>query len=117
MEMKTFGDFATLKSVELKNPDMKRQIFYGKDLMLVLNTFPPHTVVPAHKHPHEQLTYVLSGQCDIKIGEETTHLGPGGIAWAPSDVMHEVVVGDETAQIFDIFNPIREDFLPLFQED
>ena len=36
--------------------------------------------IPAHAHPHEQVGYVASGKVRITVGDESTVLGPQGIA-------------------------------------
>ncbi|MCD8088192.1 MAG: cupin domain-containing protein [Oscillospiraceae bacterium] len=117
MEKTFFGNFNDLKSVEIKNPDMTRQLFFGNDIMVVKNVIPAHTLVPKHSHANEQLFYVLDGECDVEIegvGKQT--LGPSGIAWFPSNVAHAVTVtSDADLVAFDIFTPIREDFLPAFE--
>jgi quercetin dioxygenase-like cupin family protein len=119
MKKMFFGDFATLKQIECKNPDLKRQIFYGDNLMLVKNIIPAHGVIPKHHHVHEQLTYVESGECDVITSiankEMKTHAGPGGIAWFPSNADHEVIAGDEELVCWDIFTPVREDFIAAFE--
>ncbi len=119
MEKFLFGNFENLKQIELKNPDMKRQIFYGDNVMIVKNIIAPHTTIPAHKHVHEQISYVESGECDITIdGMETQHAVKGGVALFPSNVGHEVTAtGDEELVLWDIFSPIREDFIPAFLEE
>lgn len=115
---KYFGDFSKLKSIAIQQPAMDRQIFYGENIMIGRNIIKANTVVTAHKHPEEQISYVVSGECDIIIeGQEPRHAKAGELAWFPANVMHEVIVGDEDAEILDIFNPVREDWLELFGEE
>lgn len=92
---------------------MDRKIYTGEKVMLVRNSIHPHTIVPAHKHPHEQIFYVVAGACDVAMaGEPTRHLTAGGLALFPSNVEHSVTnTEDEPLVAFDIFSPIREDFL------
>ncbi len=69
----------------------------------------PHTVVPMHEHPHEQLTYVLEGRFEFTVGSETTTLEPGMAALIPGGVTH----GGKTltaCKVIDVFSPIREDY-------
>ena len=110
-----FGDFNTLKSIFIPEPAMDRQIFYGDRIMLGRNIIKANTVVTAHSHPEEQISYVISGSCDIVIeGHEPRHAEAGAVAWFPANVVHEVIVGDEDTEILDIFNPVREDWKELF---
>ena len=96
---------------------MDRQIFYGDKIMLGRNIIKAGTTVPMHSHPEEQISYVISGECDVIIeGEEPVHCKAGAVAWFPANKGHEVIVGDEDTEILDIFNPVREDWLELFGE-
>ncbi len=110
---KLFGSFSELETLELKDPAMKRQIFSGENVMLVKNVIAAHEVIPTHHHIHEQMTYILEGTCDIIInGDQVQHGEPGSVAWIPSNADHQVVVtGDKDLVCFDIFSPVREDFI------
>lgn len=117
MEKKLFADFNELKAVDIPSPAMKRQIFFGENVMLVRNVIKSHTLVPMHKHPHEQITYFESGECDARLETgEKMHLKAGGVMLAPANVGHEILItSDEDAVVFDVFSPIREDFLKDFE--
>jgi quercetin dioxygenase-like cupin family protein len=68
-----------------------------------------NTVVPMHDHPHEQLTYVIDGQFQFTVGDDTTILEPGMVALIPGGVRH----GGTTltaCRVIDVFAPIREDY-------
>jgi len=69
----------------------------------------PGTVLPMHSHPHEQVTYVISGRFEFTVGDQTTVLEPGMIAMIPGGVMH----GGKTltaCRALDVFTPVREDY-------
>lgn len=47
---------------------------------------------PTHYHPNcEELIYVLSGECDHKLGDETIPLKPGMMLRIPRNVKHNAV--------------------------
>ncbi len=119
MPLIPFGDFSKLKQMELKNPDLQRQIFYGENVMLVKNIIPPHGVIPKHRHIHEQITYVSEGECEVIInGEQKTHATPGCVALFPPNAEHEVIaLGDSPLICWDIFSPVREDFIEAFEKE
>jgi quercetin dioxygenase-like cupin family protein len=52
---------------------------------------------PLHSHPNcEELLYVVSGECDHKLGEEMCHLTPGTVIRIPRGVEHWAkCTGDE----------------------
>lgn len=67
------------------------------------------TTIPPHRHPHEQITYVLSGRFEFTVGSKTTVLEPGMAALIPADVEH----GGTTltaCRVLDVFAPVREDY-------
>lgn len=108
--MERFSGWDQLPLIRLET--MERQIYHGEKAMVVRNSIHPHAVIPPHSHPHEQLLYVEAGACDVTTGGETRRLTAGGLAWFPSGVEHAVTNTEDVPLVaFDIFAPIREDFL------
>ena len=122
MKNKIFGDFNTSKTLRIEVPEgaMKRQLFSGENVMVVKNVVEAHSKVPSHQHPHEQILYIVSGECDITVGEgddtQVKRCGAGEIVLFPGDVEHGInCVGDEDLVVFDIFSPIREEWIKDFE--
>ncbi|OGR06534.1 MAG: hypothetical protein A2511_04195 [Deltaproteobacteria bacterium RIFOXYD12_FULL_50_9] len=65
------------------------------------------SVVPLHKHPHEQFGYVIQGGFDMLIGDERAVLKTGDCYFIPGDVPHEFTAIGATEAI-DVFSPPRE---------
>ena len=42
-----------------------------------------------HKHAHESLFYVISGEAEIRVGDATMTLKSGGLAFVPRWVFHQ----------------------------
>lgn len=68
-----------------------------------------NSVLPAHHHPHEQITLMIEGTMEMKIGEETFLLGPGDIHVIPSNVVHSAFAKTDCILI-DVFAPVREEY-------
>lgn len=68
-----------------------------------------HTTVPMHQHPHEQVTYVLSGRFRFTVGDQTTVLEPGMAALIPGNVPHGGTTLTD-CRVIDLFAPVREDY-------
>lgn len=52
-------------------------------------TISPGQRNPLHMHPNcEELLYVVSGECDHKLGEEMMHLTPGSVIRIPRGIPH-----------------------------
>lgn len=63
----------------------------------------------AHSHPHEQITIMLEGKMEMKIGDETVLLEAGMIQVIPSSVVHGAIAHTDCVLI-DVFNPVREEY-------
>ena len=93
-------------------PGVKRRILaFGGSLMMAQFNFNEGSSIPWHSHPHEQVSYVISGEAELYLeGQEPVRLIAGGSYYVPSNIRHRVVASTE-AVFIDIFTPQREDFL------
>ena len=90
----------------------ERQIFTGRNTMLVKNTVHPGFPPFLHQHQHEQILTIFEGECDVTVGEEIFRMGPGDMIYIPPSTPHDIkVVGDKPVINYDIFSPIREEYL------
>jgi len=89
---------------------MKLRPFTGNELMAVRVEAPKGATAPAHSHPHEQMTLVISGRVRFRVGDEWRELGPMEIVHIPGGVEHEAVMGEDSI-FFDLFHPVRADFI------
>ena len=52
----------------------------------------PGKTNPEHWHTAaEEIVYMLQGECDFRVGEESLHLKPGQTLFIPMGVKHELV--------------------------
>jgi quercetin dioxygenase-like cupin family protein len=82
----------------------------GERLTLAVVELAPNAVVPEHRHEHEQLGMVITGEVDFTLDGETRHLGPGGTWRILSNLPHNVNAGPDGAVVLDIFSPTRDDW-------
>lgn len=68
------------------------------------------SVVPPHRHPQEQISYVVSGRLRFRVGDSVTEAGPGDAIAIPGDTEHAVWTL-EPALVIDTFTPPRADYL------
>lgn len=61
---------------DLGNGVTRRILAHSGKMMAVEVNFAQGAIGPMHSHPHEQLTYVLSGEFEFTIGEESISSGP-----------------------------------------
>jgi quercetin dioxygenase-like cupin family protein len=89
-----------------------RKMVVGENEMLCWLELKPGCKVPEHRHIHEQISHVLKGRLRFTLGKETIEVGPGEILLIPPNQSHSAeVIGDETVLDYDIFSPIRRDWV------
>ena len=69
----------------------RRMLAHGGGLMQVEVQFDEGAVGPMHSHPHEQLTYVLSGEFEFTIGGETRVVRAGDTLYKRPGIEHGCV--------------------------
>lgn len=114
--MKSFGaskEFLIGEEIEWETvaDGVQRQIMgYDDKIMLVNVKFEKGGVGTMHEHHHSQVTYVVSGEFKMTIGEETRIIKGGDSFYIPPHVMHGTTCL-EAGVLIDVFSPIREDFM------
>ncbi|MEO9653992.1 cupin domain-containing protein [Marinomonas dokdonensis] len=83
---------------------------YSDNVMSVEVYFEEGAIGAMHNHPHEQITYVLSGEFEFTIGEETKIVKAGDALYKVPNVMHGCVCLKKGV-LLDTFAPMREDFV------
>ncbi|EPY5355065.1 cupin domain-containing protein [Klebsiella quasipneumoniae] len=106
--MFTFHKATTLE--DLSNGISRRILAHGGNMMAVEVNFEEGAIGPMHKHPHEQLTYVLSGEFEFTIGDEKHVVRMGDTLYKKSNIMHGCVCL-KSGTLLDTFTPVRQDFL------
>jgi quercetin dioxygenase-like cupin family protein len=66
-------------------------------------------VVPLHQHPHEQVSYVISGQLEFTVGTQVHVMDPGACLMIPGNTPHGCRA-ITPCKVIDIFTPVREDY-------
>ncbi|PAS98026.1 MAG: cupin [Candidatus Dactylopiibacterium carminicum] len=96
---------------DLGNGVSRRILAYGGKMMQVEVHFADGATGYMHNHPHEQLTYILSGEFEFTIGDETKIVKTGDTLYKKPNIMHGCKCL-KAGVLLDTFTPIREDFLP-----
>lgn len=65
----------------------------------------------AHQHINEQITVVLDGEMVIDIGGKVQTVGKEEACIIPGNVVHKVSITKVPFRSFDIFSPVKEDFI------
>lgn len=88
----------------------RKILAYSENIMAVEVHFEQGAIGTLHSHPHEQLTYVLSGSFEFTIGDETKIVNTGDVLYKQPNVMHGCVCL-EKGVLLDTFTPMRKDFI------
>lgn len=91
------------------------RLLAGDALMFSVVRFDPHSTVPTHQHPHEQIGYVLEGEVDLWIDNDRRTLRAGDMYRIASNVPHGAETGASTCVFLDAFTPLREDYVSAFR--
>lgn len=98
------------KPVEMFPGVSRRTLAHGQSLLLAEFTYEKGARVPLHRHPHEQITYVVEGRYEITIAGVPTVVEKGDSYLIPSNVEHGQFALERTITA-DLWHPPREDYL------
>ncbi|NLP46351.1 MAG: cupin domain-containing protein [Epulopiscium sp.] len=82
----------------------------GGKMMAVEVHFKKGAVGTVHTHPHEQISYIVSGSFEFEMDGKKEILKAGDTYYVAPNAAHGVVALEDS-MIVDIFTPQREDFL------
>ena len=101
-----------LPAEELKGGLTRRLI--ATDRMMIAHVyFKKGVEVPRHSHENEQITYILDGALQFRLGENGEReliVRAGEVLVIPSYLPHSAVALEDTLDV-DVFNPPRQDWL------
>ena len=90
---------------------IKRKVLAHSDNMMAVEVhFETGAIGTLHSHPHEQLTYVLSGEFEFTIGDETKIVKAGDTMYKQPEIVHGCRCLS-AGVLLDNFTPMRKDFL------
>lgn len=102
---------------EQLTPLLSRKLITGERLMIAQVFLTTGSIVPAHDHHNEQITYIVSGCLRFWIGEHADVPGDvfvdvhaGEVLTIPGGVRHRAEALEDTLDV-DVFNPPRQDWL------
>jgi len=82
----------------------------GGKLTLAEFQFEPGSGATMHSHPHEQVGYVIEGELEFTVGEQTRRLTAGDSIYIPAGTPHGCSALVRSRMV-DAFTPQRDDFL------
>lgn len=91
-------------------PGVTRRAVYLDDVMITFFDFEPNAIVPEHHHPHQQITWIISGAMEFDLNGEKRVLRAGDGALIAPNVPHSAVILDEPCRALDAWHPVRDDY-------
>jgi quercetin dioxygenase-like cupin family protein len=100
---------------EQAKPFLRRAAVRGDHCLAVANWADPRPEAsPPHRHPFDQLSFVLEGSMLFEVDGELFEVGAGEVLVIPADAPHTArTTSEEVALSLDIFAPPRPDYLHL----
>ena len=94
---------ADVEPVEMVPGVSRRTLSWDERLMVVQTTLEEGAVVPVHRHPHEQITYVIEGELSMEVEEQSYVLQTGDSLLFPANLEHGATALKRTL-VFDTFS-------------
>lgn len=88
----------------------RKVLAHSENMMSVEVHFEDGAVGTMHSHPHEQLTYILSGEFEFTIGDEKKIVKAGDTMYKQPNIEHGCVCL-KPGVLIDTFTPMRKDFI------
>lgn len=98
------------KGVKMADGIYRDNLAVGERLMVARFTLTAGSVVPEHKHEHEQVSYVVKGRLLYRLDGNEIVLSAGEAQLVPSHAVHGVTALEE-CEVIDVFSPVREDYV------
>ena len=98
-----------VKPVEMLPGIQRRTLAHGEHLMVTQFLISQGTELPRHSHPHEQISYVLSGELEMRVGGQNYCLQPGDSLLLPGGMEHSALAVQDVV-VIDTFSPPREEY-------
>jgi len=93
---------------------IQRKWFHGEKGQMTIFDLEKGAHIPWHKHPNEQITYIMSGKVKIKTiidgKEEFVIVSGGEVIVFPENIPHEFWALEKTVDL-DVHVPFRQDWL------
>ncbi len=89
----------------------QKTLVHGERTLMTEFRLRKGSIVPLHRHPHEQTGYLVSGQVKFNSGSEEIVCNPGDSWCIHGDQEHGAEALKDSVLV-EVFSPVREDYLP-----
>lgn len=110
MKIENFFFNAEIEGKEVAPGVFRKVLAYHNNLMVCELEFQKGAIGTLHQHPHEQITYIISGKFEFEVNGVKKILVAGDSTFKEPNVIHGAVCLEQ-GKLIDIFTPMREDFI------
>lgn len=97
--------------IESRKGIHRKTLVWGQESLLAEYILKKGNTLPRHKHPEEQVGYLVSGHVIFHINNVQYEVFPGD-SWAiPGHIEHSADIIEDSVAI-EIFSPVRKEYLP-----
>jgi len=89
--------------------------FYLLSTCLAILEMNPGSLLPEHKHLHEQISYVLEGEVEVTVDVSSKTLRPGDLFSVRSNTSHSCRALEQPVKIVMASSPLLRDY--VFSEE
>jgi quercetin dioxygenase-like cupin family protein len=91
--------------------EMTQQLLTGPNGMVVWSKINAGMYTAAHQHMNEQISWLIAGRMDFRVGDEMRTCVAGDLVFIPGGVEHEVWYRED-CDLVEFFTPPRLDLYP-----
>jgi quercetin dioxygenase-like cupin family protein len=111
-----FGRGADRRFDEILPGVQQKTLAVTSGLMLCEARMQKGSKVPSHRHPHEQISYVVAGRVRVRIDGQEATMQAGDCYAIDGNREHEIEMLEDTV-VVDVFSPHRKEYaLPGVKE-
>jgi quercetin dioxygenase-like cupin family protein len=107
------SDISIIKLSEVESKELIKgtnsRFVHTEHMTVAYWEFEAGVPLPAHSHPHEQVTNIMDGVFDLTVEGETLRLEAGMVVIIPPNARH-AGKAITRCQIIDVFYPVRDDY-------
>ena len=103
--------FVTLDALDAREPmpGFRGRFIHTDSVTIVHWAVESGATLPAHSHPHEQVSSLLEGEFEMTIDGRTRQMRRGSVAVVPAHAVHSGRALTD-CRFIDVFHPVREDY-------
>ena len=103
--------FVTLDALDAREPmpGFRGRFIHTDSVTIVHWDVESGAALPAHSHPHEQVSSLLEGEFEMTIDGRTRQMRRGSVAVVPAHAVHSGRALTD-CRFIDVFHPVREDY-------